>query len=198
MQHIFASVLLVLVLGACNPCDIEVVSDTVFIAPGCPSGTTENGSSAAPTEGSTSAGASTDATIDNWSSDSSGGDTEQTCATDDDCAVDETCDQTTHTCFPVVSLPPTCVDVPIGGEAWGPCFVGGICNPGAECHEQAQGNVCIPPCSSDKCPAFKCFNATCDADNQCTPTCSDNMPCPVGGMFCSAGECLYPAFAPLP
>jgi len=197
MRHtIFASIFLT-TFTACNPCDIEVVSDTVFIAPGCPVDTTGSGSTEAPTEGS-SGDTSTGATTTNGSSDSSGTDTEQTCATDDDCAADETCDQTTHTCYPVMNPPPTCVDVPAGGEAWGPCFVGGICNPGAECHDGGPGNVCIPPCSNDKCPAFKCFNATCDDAEQCTPTCSENMPCPVGGMFCFEGECLYPAFAPLP
>jgi len=146
MRHIiFASILLT--LSACNPCDIEVVSDTAFIAPGCPQGT-------------------------------------------------DTCNEA-HECVKKGS-PPTCIAVPQGGEAWGPCFIGSTCNPGAECHDIGPGNVCVPPCADDTCPAFKCLNGTCDAAAECTPTCATTEDCPIDGMFCFSGECLYPAFAPMP
>lgn len=198
MRHtIFASIFLT-TFTACNPCDIEVVSDTAFIAPGCPQGTNTGEGTAEPTTG---AATSEDTSADESASGSASSTSVTTTGdadyeTDDDCDFGEACNEA-HECVKK-GPPPTCIAVPQGGEAWGPCFIGSTCNPGAECHDIGPGNVCVPPCADDTCPAFKCLNGTCDAAAECTPTCANTEDCPIDGMFCFGGECLYPAFAPLP
>lgn len=92
--------------------------------------------------------------------------------------------------------PPTCIAVPQAGEAWGQCHVGKICDPGLTCNDLGAGNVCVPGCTDDACPGFKCFGGTCDASDLCVYACEANEDCGIPGTFCFQNQCVYPAFAP--
>ena len=145
-------------LTACNPCEIEFVSDTAVVASQCPIETSADESSSSNGEESSSS-ATTDA--------ASGGD-----------------------------QMPMCVAVPLAGEAWGPCHVGAVCDKGIKCHDHGAGNVCVPECEDDACPAFKCLGGTCNDNAECAPVCTANADCPIPGTFCFNNECVHPAFAP--
>ncbi len=153
MRHpIFASVLLA-TLGACNPCDIEVVSDTSFIAPNCPIVTTADDT----TIGSTSDAATTAA------SEFSTGDA--MCASDEDCGPDEFCDGTK---FPYVCEPLNECNVDTD------CAENRVCTkpPG-----EPTGR-CQPFCTTDsQCPVGQVCARTASNRFGCAPGCSVNADC---------------------
>lgn len=175
---LFSAFCSVVLISACNPCDIEVVSDTAFIAPNCPVVTTADDA----TGDSESTG---DATT--LASDSSTG--EPTCETDDDCGPTETCDKTTHLCEPVVC---TWTHVPALGEAWGPCDGGSECGgDGVFCRVNDAATVCLPACANDACPASGC-GGSCLNNDECAPACNSSADCPFPGMACVFTDDAFP------
>lgn len=173
MRH---TILLAIVttLGACNPCDIEVVSDTSFIAPNCLVVTTADDT----TIGSTSV-ATTSA------NESSTGDA--MCASDEDCGPDEFCDATKwpYVCEPLNDLPCTWTHVPEAGEAWGPCNNDDTCaGDSVFCHANGFTEVCLPACNGGMCPAEMC-GGVCLNNGECATPCVSNGDCPFPGMVCN-------------
>ena len=160
---------------ACNPCDIEVVSDTAFIAPNCPVATTANDA----TNGSTGETSATTA------SESSTGDA--SCASDEDCGPDEFCDGTKfpYVCEPLNDLPCTWTDVPKAGEAWGPCNNNDACaGDSVFCQANGVAEVCLPACAGSECPAAMC-DGVCLNNGECASACVSDGDCPFPGMVCS-------------
>lgn len=170
---ILASIFLA-TLTACNPCDIEVVSDTAFIAPNCPVATTADDT----TSGSTGEASATTA------SESSTGDAP--CASDEDCGPDEFCDGTKfpYVCEPINDLPCTWTDVPKAGEAWGPCNDNDACaGDSVFCQANGVAEVCLPACVGGECPAAMC-EGVCLNNGECASACVSDGDCPFPGMVC--------------
>jgi len=173
---LFSALCSVVLVSACNPCDIEVVSDTAFIAPNCPVVTTADD-----TTGNSEA--TGDATT--IASDSSTG--EPMCTVDEDCGPNEFCDWTKfpYVCEPLNDTPCVWTNVPAAGEAWGPCNADDACTADSVfCQNNGAAEVCLPACDGGECPAAMC-NGVCLNNGECVSECVADSDCPFPGMVCS-------------